>query len=315
MKPLKKIWMNGRFVNWKDAKIHILTHGLQYATVIFEGMRCYDTPHGPAIFRMKDHYKRFYQGAKSYQFEINYSMDQLMKTTRELIRINGVKSCYIRPLCYVGYSEIGISTQGKPFELSIVPIDFTKYFGKKAEKGIKCMVSSWRRISTNVLSPHVKASANYLNSALAKHEAVNAGYDEAILLSHDGHVSEGTGENIFVVRDGELVTPPLHDGVLAGVTRQTVMELARELDISVSERSILRDEMYTAEEMFLCGTAAEITPVLSVDQRQIGTEPGPITKCVRDTYFNVVQGKDERYLKWLDFVNEKRRPVLETDSF
>jgi branched-chain amino acid aminotransferase len=315
MKPLRKIWMNGKFVNWNDAKIHVLTHGLHYATAIFEGMRCYETPAGPAIFRMKDHYKRFYQGAKSYQFEINYSMDELMKATRELVRINKVKSCYIRPICYAGYSEIGISTQGKPFELSIIPIDFSKYFGKKADKGIRCMVSSWRRISTNVLSPHVKASANYLNSSLAKRDAVNAGYDEAIMLSHDGHVSEGTGENIFVVRNGELVTPPLHDGVLAGVTRQTVMELALELDMPVSERSILRDEIYTAEEMFLCGTAAEITPVLSVDQRQIGNEPGPITKCIRDAYFNVVQGKDERYLKWLDFVNGKRHPDLDSDSF
>jgi branched-chain amino acid aminotransferase len=306
MKPLKKIWMDGKFVNWNDAKIHVLTHGLHYATAIFEGMRCYDTPAGPAIFRMKDHYKRFFQGAKSYQFDINYTTDELMKATRELVRINGVRSCYIRPILYVGYSEIGISTEGKPFELSIIPIDFSKYFGKKAELGIKCMVSSWRRISTNVLSPHVKATANYLNSALAKREAMNAGYDEAIMLSHDGHVSEGTGENIFVVRNGELVTPPLHDGVLAGITRQTVMELARELDLAVNERSILRDEIYTAEEMFLCGTAAEITPVLSVDQRVIGKAPGPITKSIREEYFNVVHGKDERYLKWLDFIDRKR---------
>jgi branched-chain amino acid aminotransferase len=315
MKALKKIWMDGKFVDWKNAKIHVLTHGLHYATAIFEGMRCYDTKHGPAIFRMRDHYKRFYQGAKSYQFEINYPMETLLRATRELVRRNRVRNCYIRPICYVGYSEIGISTQGKPFELSIIPVDFSKYFGKKAEKGIRCMVSSWRRISTNVLSPHVKATANYLNSALAKRDAMNAGYDEAIMLSHDGHVSEGTGENIFVVRNGELVTPPLHDGVLAGVTRQTIMELARELDIPVSERSILRDEIYTADEMFLCGTAAEITPVLNVDQRVIGSEPGPITRCVRDAFFNIVQGRDERYLKWLDFVDEKKAVSVETDSF
>lgn len=315
MKPLKKIWMNGKLVNWDDAKIHVLTHGLHYATAIFEGMRCYETPSGPAIFRMKDHYKRFYQGAKSYQFEINYTMEELMKATRDLIKANGVKACYIRPICYAGYSEIGISTQGKPFELSIIPIDFSKYFGKKAEKGIKCMISSWRRISTNVLSPHVKASANYLNSSLAKREALNAGYDEAIMLSHDGHVSEGTGENIFVVRNGELITPPLHDGVLAGVTRQTVMELAKELDVQVSERSILRDEVYTAEEMFLCGTAAEITPVLGVDQRIISKEPGPVTKMIRESFFDVVSGKDERFLKWLDFVTPKRGSKDDSDFF
>ncbi len=313
MKPLRKIWMNGRFVDWKNAKIHVLTHALHYATAIFEGMRCYDTPNGPAVFRMKDHYKRFFRGAKSYQFELDYTINELMDTTRELICINRVKNCYIRPILYVGYSEIGISTQGKPFELSIIPVDFSKYFGKKAEKGISCMVSSWRRISTNVLSPHVKATANYLNSALAKRDAMNAGYDEAIMLSHDGHVSEGTGENIFIVENGELVTPPLHDGVLAGVTRQTVMELATELDISVRERSILRDEIYTAEEMFLCGTAAEITPVLGVDGRTIGKSPGPVTKTIRDAYFNVVQGRDERFLKWLDFVKRKPGPCEETD--
>ena len=303
MKPLRKVWMNGKFVNWKDAKIHVLTHGLHYATAIFEGMRCYDTKHGPAIFRMKDHYRRFHQGAKSYQFDMNYTVDELMRTTCELVKRNRVKSCYIRPILYVGYSEIGISTQGKPFEVAIIPVDFPKYFGKKADKGIHCMISSWRRISANILSPHVKATANYLNSALAKREATNAGYDEAVMLSHDGLVSEGTGENLFLVRDGELVTPPLHDGVLAGITRQSVMELAKELDITVRERSILRDEVYTADEMFLCGTAAEITPVLSVDKRVIGKEPGPVTRAVKEAFFDVVQGRDERYLKWLDFVS------------
>jgi branched-chain amino acid aminotransferase len=307
MKPLKKIWMDGRFVDWKDARIHVLTHGLHYATAIFEGMRCYDTEHGPAIFRLRDHYRRFFSGAKSYQFDIKYSIVELERATRELVGRNGVKNCYIRPICYVGYSSIGISTIDKPFEVSIVPVDFAKYFGRKAEVGITCTISSWRRISTNILSPHVKASANYLNSVLAKREAINSGYDEAIMLSHDGHVSEGTGENIFIVQNGELVTPPLHDGVLAGVTRQTVMELAKELDIPLRERSILRDELYTAEEMFLCGTAAEITPVLSVDRREIGTGPGPLTRKVRETYFNVVRGRDERFVKWLDFIEEGKK--------
>ncbi len=309
MKPLKKIWMNGKFVDWKDAKIHVLTHGLHYATAIFEGMRCYDTERGPAIFRMRDHYLRFFRGAKSYQFEIKYSLAQLESATKELVRKNGISSCYIRPICYVGYSSIGISTLDKPFELAIIPVDFAKYFGKKAENGITCTISNWRRISSNVLSPHVKATANYLNSALAKREAINAGYDEAIMLSGEGHVSEGTGENIFIVVNGELVTPPLHDGVLAGVTRQTIMELASELDIPVRERSILRDEVYTADEMFLCGTAAEITPVLEVDKRRIGDGPGPVTRKVRDAFFDVVRGSDDRFIKWLDFVNEGRARV------
>lgn len=297
--------MNGKFVNWADANIHILTHGLHYGTAIFEGMRCYNTADGPAIFRMKDHYKRLFRGAKAYQFKINYSLNKLVETTKELIRKNNVKNCYIRPICYVGYSSIGVNMLGKPFNLSIVPVDFAKYFGKKANLGIACTISSWKRVSSNILSPHVKASANYLNSALAKADAINAGYDEAIMLSQDGHVSEATGENIFVFNDNELVTPPLYDGVLAGVTRDSIISIAQEMGIIVKERSILRDELYTAEEIFLCGTAAEVTPVLNVDKRYIGNGRGPgrVTSKIRDAYFNVVQGKDERFRKWLEFID------------
>ncbi|MFH1785125.1 MAG: branched-chain amino acid transaminase [Candidatus Micrarchaeota archaeon] len=305
MKPLSKIWMNGKFVNWKDANIHILTHGLHYGTAIFEGMRCYETADGPAIFRMTDHYKRFFKGAKAYQFKINYKLDYLCKITKELVKKNKVKNCYIRPISYIGYSSIGINMLDKPFSLAIIPVDFSKYFGKKAERGIGCTISSWRRVSSNILSPHVKASANYLNSALAKVDAINAGYDEAIMLSQDGHVSEGTGENLFIYRDDELLTPPLHDGVLAGVTRNTVIKIARGLGINVKERSILRDELYTADELFLCGTAAEITPVLNVDRRPLGNgkHPGKITCKIRNKFFDIVKGRDEKYLKWLDFVD------------
>ncbi len=302
MKELSKIWMHGKFVDWKDAKIHVLTHGLHYGTAIFEGMRCYDTPNGPAIFRMDDHFSRFFQGVKSYQFEVKYTKEQLKGVTRELIRKNKVRSCYIRPIGYVGYSSIGITTVDKPFDVSIIPVDMGKYFGPKAERGISCCVSSWRRISANILSPHVKASANYMNSVLAKHEATNSGYDEAVMLTQEGHVSEGTGENVFIVQNGVLVTPPLYDGVLAGITRQTIMELAYEMGIPVRERPILRDELYSADEMFLCGTAAEITPVLDVDRRKISEDPGPITKMMRETFFDVARGKDERFIRWLDFV-------------
>lgn len=302
MKTSAYVWMNGKYVRWKDAKIHILTHALHYGTAIFEGMRCYDTASGPAIFRMDDHYRRFFQGEKSYQFEMNYSMAQLKAATKELIRRNRMKSAYIRPICYVGYSEIGISTLGKPFDVAIIPVDFAKYYGSKAENGITCCISSWRRISANILSPHVKASANYMNSVLAKREALNSGYDEAVMLTQDGHVSEATGENVFIVQNGELVTPPLYDGVLAGITRQTIMELADEMSIPVQERPILRDELYSAEEVFLCGTAAEITPVLNVDRREVSKGPGPMTRKIRETFFDVVHGKDERYVKWLDFV-------------
>jgi branched-chain amino acid aminotransferase len=305
MKALHSIWMNGRYVDWKDAKIHVLTHALHYGTAIFEGMRCYDTAKGPAVFRMKDHYQRLMEGAKAYQFDIKYGVGQLRSATKELIRRNRVRTCYLRPICYAGYGTIGINITGMPFDMAIIPVNLGKYFGAKAEHGISCQISSWERISVATLSPHVKASANYLNSVLAKREAINAGYDEAIMLSEEGHVSEGTGENIFLVDDGELITPPLHDGILAGVTRQSIMELAKEDGIKVVERSILRDELYTAQEVFLCGTAAEITPVTGIDKRKIGRGPGPVTKQLRETFFNVVSGKDERFVNWLDFVGKQ----------
>lgn len=305
MKALHTIWMNGRYVAWKDAKVHVLTHALHYGTAIFEGMRCYSTARGPAVFRMKDHYQRLLEGTKAYQFEIKYALDQLRRATKELIRRNRVKECYIRPICYVAYGNIGINITGMPFGMAIIPLDMGRYFGAKAEHGISCEVSSWERISAATLSPHVKASANYLNSVLAKREAVNAGYDEAIMLSEAGHVSEGTGENIFLVDNGELVTPPLHDGILAGVTRQSIMEIAAEEGIRVAERSILRDELYNADEVFMCGTAAEITPVLSIDRRRIGKGPGPVTRQLREAFFNIVHGRDERFVRWLDFVNER----------
>ncbi len=303
MKALKKIFLNGRFVDWKDAKIHVLTHALHYGTAIFEGMRCYRTKDGPAIFRMKDHYRRLIDGTKSYQFVLPFGMEKLCSTTKELIRRNRLKECYIRPICYAGYGTIGVYSEDMPFEFAIIPVNMGKYFGEKAEKGISCEISSWKRISSTILSPHVKASANYMNSVLAKREAINAGYDEAIMLSEEGHVSEGTGENLFIVENGELVTPPLFDGVLAGVTRESLMQLAKEEGITVRERSILRDELYTASEVFLCGTAAEITPVVSIDRRKVSEGPGPVTKDLRETFFNVVTGKDDRFIKWLDYVD------------
>jgi branched-chain amino acid aminotransferase len=303
MKALRKVWMNGRYVDWKDANVHILTHALHYGTAIFEGMRCYDTDGGPAVFRMKDHYRRLIDGAKSYQFELKYSLEQLCSITKELIKRNHVKECYLRPICYAGYGTIGISPVGIPYGLSIIPVDMGKYYGPKAERGISCEISSWQRINSTILSPHVKASANYLNSVLAKREAINGGYDEAIMLTEEGHVSEATGENLFLVKKGELITPPLYDEILAGVTRQSILELAKEMDIPVSERSILRDELYTAQEVFLCGTAAELTPVTAIDRRKISKGPGPVTKALREAFFDVVSGRDERFTKWLDFVD------------
>jgi branched-chain amino acid aminotransferase len=302
MKTVKKIWMDGKFVDWKKANVHVLTHGLHYGLAIFEGMRCYSTPHGPAVFRMRDHYQRLVNGCKSYKFRLDYSVDKMCDITKKLIKVNKLKECYIRPIIFTGYSRIGLDMTGIPFTFSISAIPFGKYFGEKAEKGISCGVSSWRRMKGDILSPHVKASANYLNSVIAKKEAIDEGYDEAIMMIDNGHVSEGTGENLFVIKDGRLITPPIYDGILGGITRDSIMSIAKELGIPVEERSMLRDELYTADEVFLCGTAAEVTPVIQIDHINISKGPGPLTKKLRSTFFNIVRGKDERFVRWLDFV-------------
>lgn len=305
MKGLGKIWLNGKFVEYKDAKIHVLTHGLHYGTAIFEGMRCYDTQYGPAVFRMSDHYERMLHGIKIYEFGSTYPKSTLLKATKELIRRNRIRSCYLRPICFIGNKGIGIDITGAPFEFAIIPVQLGKYFGAKAQVGISCGISSWKRISSTILSPHVKASANYLNSVLAKKEAVNEGYDEAIMLSEAGRVAEGTGENLFIVEKGKLVTPPLYDGVLAGVTRDSIMLIASEMGLKVEERPLLRDELYTADEVFLCGTAAEVTPVIRIDNKPISDgKPGPLTKEIQDAFFAIVTGKDERFIKWLEFVDK-----------
>ncbi len=301
LEPVKYIWMNGRYVSWKDAKIHILTHALHYGTGIFEGIRCYETQNGPAVFRMKDHFDRLFHGIKSYQFRIDYTNRQLCDITKELIRKNKLKSGYIRPLCYVGYKTIGIDIRGAPFDLAIIALPFGKYF-ENFDKGITCKISSWKRIDTEILSPHVKATANYMNSVLAKKEATNSGFDEAIMLNEQGRVSEGSGENLFIVEEGKLVTPPLYEQVLKGITRESIMTIATDLGIPVIERPLLRDELYTADEVFLTGTAAEVTPVSEIDKRKISKGAGPITKKLQKEFFSIVEGKNEKYSKWLDYV-------------
>jgi len=304
MPPAKKIWMNGKFVDWKDANVHVLTHAFNYGTAIFEGMRCYDTAHGPAVFRLRDHLHRMRDGIKSYEFDFKLSIEEMSATVKKLIRINKLASCYIRPICYVASVSIGLNTIGAPYGFAVTAFPFGKYYGNKSDKGITCMVSSWRRIKATILSPHVKASANYMNSVLAKKEAMEEGFEEAIMLSDEGHVSEGTGENIFIVKDGGLYTPPLYDAVLAGITRDSLIKVAKDLGMPVFEQSLLRDELYTADEVFLSGTAAEITPVTQVDHRKITKGPGPMTRKLRDAFFNIVNGKDERYMGWLEYVDE-----------
>ncbi len=294
-----KVWMNGRMVDWKKANVHILTHALHYGTAIFEGIRCYNTIRGPALFRGNDHFERLALGVKAYQFKIEYSPKEMVAATKKLIKLNRLKEGYVRPICYAGCAQIGLAVSSSCFDVAIVAVPFGKYFTKKT---ITCKVSSWRRISPTVQSPHIKASANYLNSVLAKKEAQDSGYDEAIMLAENGHVSEGTGENIFVVRTGELITPPLHDGVLAGVTRDSIIQLAKHLGISVREESLLRDELYTADEVFLCGTAAEITPVRKIDGRIITNKVGPITQKIAAHFTKVTHGKEREFEHWLDYI-------------
>lgn len=303
-KTPSKIWMNGKIVSWKNAKVHVLTHALHYGTAIFEGMRCYDTVNGPAVFRMDEHYRRMINGAKAYRFSIKYSIAELKEATKKLIKQNKIRECYLRPICYAGYKGIGIDISNAPFEFAIIPAFMGKYFGNKVKSGVSCEISSWKRMNTSILSPHVKASANYLNSALAKLEAKNAGYDEAIMLSEDGKASEASSENIFVIKNGKIYTPPLSDGVLAGVTRDSIMEITKELGYEVREESLLRDDLYTADEVFLCGTAAEITPVRSIDKREISRGAGKITKEIMETFDNIVKGKDGRFEKWLNYVED-----------
>lgn len=302
MQTSKYIYMNGKYIPWKKANIHILTHALHYGTAIFEGIRCYNTVNGPAVFRLSDHLKRLKNGVKSYQFELKYTVPQMCNVVKTLLKKNKLKTAYIRPLVFTGYKTIGLDIRGCHFNFAIATIPFGRYFGEKAEKGITCMISTWRRLSGNVLSPHVKASANYLNSVLARKEANDNGFDEAIELLPNGHVSEGTGENLFIVKDWELHTPPSHDGILSGITRDSVIRIARDMGMKVHERSMLRDELYTADEVFLCGTAAEVTPVRQVDHRTVTKGMGPVTKKLRKRFFNIVNGEDGQYSEWLEYV-------------
>ncbi len=302
---LKKIWMDARIVAWKDANVHILTHALHYATAMFEGIRCYATKRGPAVFRLTDHLARLYRGAKVYQFQIPYKLEQLRAATFKIIKANKVDHCYIRPLVYLGYKKIGLSMKGAPVQVAIIPVSFDHYFDeKKAQRGLHCAISSWTRLSITALSPHVKASANYLNSVLAKAEAEREGYDEAILLTEEGHVSEASSENIFIVRKGKLITPPFYDDILGGITRECIIEIARDLGYVVEEKSILRDELYTADEVFLTGTAAEVVHVNKIDGISIGNgKKGPITTSMQTAFYQAARGESSKYEKWLEYVS------------
>jgi branched-chain amino acid aminotransferase len=298
------IWMNGTFVPWDEAKVHVLTHGLHYGTGVFEGERCYDTPVGPAVFRHQDHIDRLFKSASLYYMDIPFSAEELRAATLELIGRNGLRSCYIRPLVYRGHGPMGLYPLDNPVEVSIAVWEWGAYLGDEGkERGVRAKVSSWRRISPASLIPHAKASGQYLNSILAKIETSKAGYEEAILLDDDGNVCEGSGENIFVVRDGIILTPPQTAGILDGINRKSVMQIASDLGFELVERNIARAELYLADEIFVTGTAAELTPVREVDDHQVGEgRPGPVTAEVRKLFEDALHGRAEQYRDWLDVV-------------
>jgi len=302
MEQADLIWQNGEFVAWEDAKTHVLSHGLHYGTGVFEGVRCYETERGPAVFRHLDHLDRLAKSAALYYLELPYTAEQLRAATHELIRRNELGSCYIRPLAFRGYGNLGLYATDAPIDVIIAAFPWGVYLGEDGAKhGIRAKVSSWRRISPAGLIPHAKASGQYLNSILAKTESQKAGYEEAILLDERGFVCEGSGENIFVVRDGQIVTPPHVAGILDGINRKSVIQIARDLGYSVVERDIARAELYLAEEVFLTGTAAELVPVREIDDHLLG-EPGEVTRHLQAKFQDALYGRAEEYLEWLDFV-------------
>ncbi|MEA2150374.1 MAG: branched-chain amino acid aminotransferase [Solirubrobacteraceae bacterium] len=302
MKQADLIWMNGEFVAWEDAKVHVLTHGLHYGTGVFEGIRCYDTEIGPAVFRHQDHLKRLARSAELYYMPMPFGLEALRTATHELIGRNALRSCYIRPLAYRGYGQMGLNPLEAPVDVAIAVWEWGAYLGDEGKRsGIRAKVSSWRRISPESLIPSAKASGQYLNSVLAKIESQKAGYEEAILLDDHGRVCEGTGENIFVVWEGRIVTPPAASSILDGITRKSAVQIARDLGVEVIERDIARAELYLADEVFMTGTAAELVPVREIDDHTIGDgTPGPITRAVQTAFEDALLGRSERYREWLD---------------
>lgn len=299
------IWFNGEMVPWGDAKVHVLTHAMHYGTSVFEGIRCYNTPKGPAVFRHKEHMDRLKNSAKIYRFPIPYSSDELMEICRETLRANKLESAYIRPLGYVGNVGLGVCPPvGTEMDLMVAAFPWGSYLGEEAlENGVDAMISSWHRAAPNTIPTAAKAGGNYLSSLLVGGEARRHGYAEGIALSVDGYLSEGAGENLFVVRNGILSTPPTTSAILPGITRDTIMTLAKERGYEVREENIAREALYLADEIFMTGTAAEIVPVRSVDQITVGEgKRGPVTKVLQEAYFGLFNGTTEDKWGWLDYV-------------
>ncbi len=292
--------MNGSLVNWDDAKVHVLTHTLHYGTGVFEGIRAYETKDGPAVFRLTDHMKRLHNSAKIVGMDLPYSVDELVDAVKQTVKSTGLPSCYIRPLAYYGYGEMGLNTLPCKVDVAIACWPWGAYLGEDAvQKGVRMKISSWTRHDHNTMPPAAKTVGNYVNSSLAKVEALKAGYDEAIMLSPNGLVAECTGENIFCVRNGVIMTPPLSAGALEGITQSSVTKIARDLGYEIRVENIARSDLYIADEIFVCGTAAEVGSVNSVDERTIPC-PGPMTKAIAATYAKAVRGQDDRYKQWCE---------------
>jgi branched-chain amino acid aminotransferase len=308
MRETEKIWMNGELVNWAEAKIHVGTHGLHYGSGVFEGIRCYETARGPAVFRLTDHLQRLHNSARLLQMRLPFSVEEIRAACHELIAANGLPECYLRPLAFYGYGELGVPPGNNPVDVVIMSWPWGVYLGEDAlERGVRAKISSWQRIGPNVI-PHVaKATGVYLNSMLAVMEVNEAGYEEAILLTQDGYIADGSGENVFVVKDGQLSTPDLSSSILPGITRNTVIQIAQDLGYSVQETNLIRADLYLADEVFMCGTAAEVTPVRAVDDREIG-DPGPVTRELQQAYLDTVRGRREQWSHWLEYA-EKPQPV------
>jgi branched-chain amino acid aminotransferase len=311
MAKMDVIWFNGELVPWDNAQLHVLSHVVHYGSSVFEGVRCYQTPQGPAIFRLREHTRRLFNSAKIYRMPMPFTEEQVNQACHEVISANNLRSAYLRPVAYRGYATLGVDPRPCPVEVAVAAMNWGKYLGDEAlEQGVDVGVSSWTRIAPNTLPAMAKAAANYMNSQLVKLEAAQHGYSEGIALDVDGYISEGSGENLFFVRDGKLITPPLAASVLPGITRDTIITLAREQNIEVIEERIPREALYIADELFFTGTAAEVTPIRSVDGVQVGIgRRGPVTEQLQKAFFDLINGEIEDRWGWLNYV-----PVAEPEQ-
>jgi branched-chain amino acid aminotransferase len=297
----QKIWMNGEFIDWADATVHVGAHGLHYGTGVFEGIRCYDTERGPAVFRLRDHIVRFERSAKLLYMDLGYPVDELCAACVDAISVNGLAESYLRPIAFYGYGELGVHTGTNPVDVAIMCFPWGAYLGEEGQRtGIRAMVSSWRRVGPNTIPHAAKATGVYLNSMLATHEASRAGYDEAILLTEEGTIADGPGETIFLVREGTIYTPDLSSSILPGITRDSIIHIAQSLGYPVVQKPLIRSDLYVADEVFMTGTAAEVTPLREVDDHQL--DVGPITLELQSAYADAVRGRTERFAHWLAYV-------------